>query len=336
MRDNQPKPVRQHAFRQLLDRIHRLSPRQVEDVLSTAKPVRQRREALAEIEARTERERKCPHCGCEQRQKWGATRTGVQRFRCGSCKRSYSGMTHSRICGLHRPDLFLEAIRDMMSDRPLSCRKLGARLGLTKDTIWRWRMIVLKALSAPSGMLFAGIVEVDETYQRESRKGSRGWVRHRQDPKKWPQPPRQPWRDYKSGRLKMLRGLSRWQLPLLTVADRGGHRVLRRIPDVKDITIEASLVPILAPDAVLCTDRAPRYAALTRKNRIEHFMVSNAPGRRLASPAHHIQNVNAMHARYKEFIRQFRGPASKYLDRYLRWFLLQRQCSPIEVFGQVA
>lgn len=224
----------------------------------------------------------------------------------------------------------------MVSDRPLSCRKLGARLELTKDTIWRWRMIVLDALAAPSGALFAGIVEVDETYQRESRKGSREWVRHRRDPKSWPQPPRQPWRDYRSGRHKMLRGLSRWQLPLLTAADRGGHRLLRRIPDVKEITIEASLLPILAPDAVLCTDRAPRYAALTRKHGIEHFTVGNAPGRRLASPAHHIQNVNAMQAGYKEFIRQFRGPASIYLDRYLRWFLLRRRSSAVEVFGQAA
>lgn len=32
----------------------------------------------------------------------------------------------------------------------------------------------------------------------------------------------------------MLRGLSRWQLPILTLADRGGARRLERIPDRRD------------------------------------------------------------------------------------------------------
>ena len=61
----------------------------------------------------------------------------------------------------------------MFSDRPRSCRKPAFSLGKTKDTIWRWRMLLLAAVGHGSDAKFGGIVEVDETHQRESRKESR-------------------------------------------------------------------------------------------------------------------------------------------------------------------
>ena len=36
----------------------------------------------------------------------------------------------------------------------------------------------------------------------------------------------------------------------------------------------------------------------------------------------HIQNVNAYHSRLKNWVRQFHGVATKYLDHYLGWFRL--------------
>ncbi len=251
------------------------------------------------------------------------TRTGVHRFRCVSCARTYSGLTGTPLCGLHRHDLVFEVIRDMISDQPLSCRKLAARLGRTKDTVWRWRLIILQALKGPSDACLAGIVEADETYQRESRKGSREWVRHIVDPKNHPKPPRLQWHRYRSGRIKMMRGLSRWQLPIMTAVDRSGKRFFERIGDTSNATIIATLSPVVARDAVLCSDRAQPYAAFARFQGLAHHRLSSAAGLRV-SGAFHIQNVNALHSRYREFIARFRGPASKYLDGYLRWFLVRR------------
>lgn len=133
-------------------------------------------------------------------------------------------LTGTEICGLHRHDLFLEAIRNMLSDTPLSCRKLAARFDVTKDTVWRWRMIILEALAEACDKGFSGVVEVDETYQRESRKGSREWANHAANANQHPAPPRPQWYVFRSGRIKMARGLSKWQIPLLKVVDRGGRR----------------------------------------------------------------------------------------------------------------
>ncbi|WP_456299516.1 IS1/IS1595 family N-terminal zinc-binding domain-containing protein [Paracoccus zhejiangensis] len=79
---------------------------QIEDLLSAATAIRRTRASLAEIEARTEWDHQCPHCDCSRRQKWGQTRTGVQRYRCTDWLRSYSGLTGSVICGFYQHDLF--------------------------------------------------------------------------------------------------------------------------------------------------------------------------------------------------------------------------------------
>jgi len=327
--------ISQHTFRMFLNQLPQLTASQIEDLLSSATAIRWTRASLAEIEARTDKEQMCPGCSSEHRQKWGKTRTGVQRYRCSACLQTYSGLTGSAICGLHRHDLFLETIRNMFSDHPLSCRKLSRQLGKTKDTIWRWRMLILEAVGIASDDTFAGIVEVDETHQRESRKGSREWVLHAQDPSIHPAPPRHQWYIYKSGRVKMQRGLSRWQLPLLTITDRSGHQYLERVKNRSIPVIDAALAPVVAPDSILCTDGAAAYARFSKKNNMTHHILANKPGARVVQRAFHIQNVNSLHSRYDGFIRPFRGPAAKYLGRYLRWFLLRAKLGPEEAFRRI-
>lgn len=45
-------------------------------------------------------------------------------------------------------------------------------LGPSRDTIWRWRLAIIGALPPEPDGTLAGIVEVDDAHQRESRKGS--------------------------------------------------------------------------------------------------------------------------------------------------------------------
>lgn len=322
------------TFRQLMEAIETLSPRQLEELVSRALSARSRKEAHADIEHYSGHG--CPHCGHGKMQKWGTTPTGIQRQRCAACGRTSSALTGSPLRGLHHFDRFLDMLRDMLSDQPLSCRKLAAKLQVSKDTIWRWRLRALKHLSGGSDQTFAGIIEADETFQRESRKGSREWARHAADPTTHPQPPRLQWHRYKSGRFKMQRGLSRWQLPIITVVDRSGRKLFQRIRDCKHATIDQVLGPLVPADAELCTDAAPAYGSFAASRNIAHFVVRNAPNQRLASPAHHIQNTNSLHSRYEEFIRRFRGPASKYLPLYLAWFLYaQRGTQPRTAFAEI-
>ena len=80
---------------------------------------------------------------------------------------------------------------------------------------------------------------------------------------------------------------------------------------------------LLPHDAILCSDGARAYANVAGQGGIAHFVVGSKPGTRVAAGCYHIQNVNSLHAQYSEFIRRFRGPATKNLSGYIRWFELR-------------
>ena len=125
-----------HDFRRFLDALGKLNPAQIEDAQTKILDLRRKSEAISEIEALTNQEHKCPFCSDPKRQKWIRTRTKVQRYRCCGCQRTYSGRTGSAIGRIHRPDLFMEALRDMLGNSvPQSVRKLAKQLGLNKYTI---------------------------------------------------------------------------------------------------------------------------------------------------------------------------------------------------------
>ena len=158
----------------LLSSIANLPPRKIAEAEAALATARRRAEVVVGIDAAASKQA-CPRCGGAKRSSWGTKRAGARRWRCLACKKTWSGRTGTPVARIHRPGLFIELMRNMLdpTETPLSCRKMACRLGLSKDTVWRWRMIVLEHLVTVPTEVMTGIVETDETYQRESRKGSR-------------------------------------------------------------------------------------------------------------------------------------------------------------------
>lgn len=319
--------MKQKSFENLLKRLHGLTPDQAKALIRSVQDMTAQNAALELIDQKA-REASCPHCSATDKQKWGRTRTGTQRYRCSQCRKTYNGRTGSSIAWIRRLDLFYRVVEDMFaSPTPGSVRHLAKEFSISKDTVWRWRQIILGSMSQSIEPL-GGIVEVDETFVRESRKGSREWVRHQRDPAQYPQPPRLRWYEYKLTGALMKRGLSKWRLPVLTATDRSGNRFAERLPDRRDRTIYQCLSPIIQRDAALCSDGLSAYARFAQASGISHFVLGSKPGTRKIGQSFHIQNVNALHSRMKDFLRPFKGPAKKYLDGYVDWYFVRIGMDP--------
>ena len=96
------------------------------------------------------------------------------------------------------------------------------------------------------------------------------------------------------------------------------------LPAVNADTLREVIAPVVDEDIVLVTDghRAdPRCAAAIGA----HHEALNLSRSERVRGAFHIQvaadpAVNNRHSRLKDFLRRYRGVATRYLDNYLRWF----------------
>lgn len=308
-------------FRRFCAALRRLSTAQMRALRARLGGLDARLVVLSQVDARGEALRACVHCGGASLQRWGETETGLRRWRCKTCARSFSATTGTVLAGIRQPAKLVQVLDDMMAKHPSSCRVLARRLDIDKTTVWRWRIRILQALSASSAGQLEGIVEADEKFFRESRKASREWVRHRRDPDRFPAPPRPRWRDFRRlGRL-FPAGLSKWQVPVLTMADRAGAKRAEVLPDRRAETLVASLDVHVGQDAVLCSDGDSAYHHFARRRGIPHYRLHPKRGQRVIQKAFHIQNVNNLHGRFEQFMKPFRGPATRYLPAYTTWFL---------------
>jgi transposase-like protein len=317
--------VNRAQFHRLCAGLHHLSPRQVSDLEARLSGLGDRMEVLAALDARGEEMRACPRCGADALGRWGVDRRGLRRLRCRACKRTCSATAGSPLAGLRRPEAFRAVLRDMIdADHPASCRRLAARLGVDKTTVWRWRMRILAALERATRAL-GGVVEADQTTRRESRKGSREWVRHARDPEAHPKPPRPTWRDWRRLGLALPLGHSPWRIPVLALVERAGDRRAGRLKDHNAPSLHAALEPALRQDAVLCSDGDGAFATFARARGVTHYAIPAKHGPRVLPGAFHIQTVNNLHAALKDFLRPFKGPATRYLDGYLTWFIARQR-----------
>ena len=125
---------------------------------------------------------------------------------------------------------------------------------------------------------------------------------------------------HKRGKDNAKRGLSKDQVCVVVMCDRGGNEA-DHISGTGPVTakwLESNLKQHISPDSVLVTDGSSSFSSFCTNSGIEHKVVINKEGKRIQGP-YHIQNVNAYHSSLKNWIHRFNGVATKYLNNYLAW-----------------
>lgn len=298
-----------------------------------AEVVEWQRLAVAAIEERRAG-RACPHCSAAALGRWGSTPKGRRRWRCRSCQRTCCGTTDTVLLGLHKPDKFAELLTDMTGDAPRACRPLAASMDVDKTTVWRWRRRVAEALLSRDRPPAAEMLESTSCIVRESRKASREWVRHAQDPLRFPPPDRRRWIDYRVHRLPLPQPMTPYLIEVRLVADgRGGGAGQVIYPNVAD--------PRVGPcetEGAATTSRclqnplasfAPGSAGFAKpaqavdNNAREAATATSVPRRGLQAPADAARCAAfpSLRSRFAAFIGPFRGPSTRHLPGYVAWFV---------------
>jgi transposase-like protein len=257
-------------------------------------------ECIALIE-QAARGRPCPRCGCARVHRCGQA-SGLQRFRCLGCGRSYNALTGTPLARLRKKECWLPYLQCVLESRTVRDAARLVRVHRTTSFRWRHRFVPGAMRDRPAPL--SAIVEADETYRLESQKGSRKLTR----------------RPRKRGGVARRRGVNREHDCLLVARDRTGQTLDFHTGrgQVTVAHLHACLKPVLPADVLLISDGALAYRHFAAQAHVTHEAVNIEGGIR-ARGAIHIQNVNSWHSRFKSWLVRFRGVASRYLINYSGW-----------------
>ncbi len=185
----------------------------------------------------------------------------------------------------------------------LTCRAAARHVGIHKDTAWRWRHRLLAEHLRLGWPALRGTLETMERMTLVSQKGERGL----------PPMPRMHRDRFRSGRERA------W---LLITRDRDGNvfeRVLRSVPPTATDVAEV-LGPRCGRVEWLLARRTP-YELLAAQRGLAYANATVGWG----APQFSILRVLRYDRRMRDWLVRFCGVATRYLERYMRWFALVDQ-----------
>ncbi|WP_314443053.1 IS1595 family transposase [Massilia timonae] len=292
-------------FEKLFAQLALLNQPQRRQVLAALHPAAGLDRMIALIGAIRSKGRRCPDCACERCHRHGQA-NDLQRFRCCACGRTFNDLTGTPLARLRHKGKWLDYLETVLDSRTV--RAAAKRVGVHRNTTFRWRHRFLDRVKDDRPERLVGIVEADEMFLLESQKGARKLDRQ----------PR------KRGGRAALRGISHHLDCILVARDRSGQTIdaVTGRGALKVAQLVKHLLPKLDSQALLVTDANAVYSAFARAHGIAHQAVNLSVGERVRNGtegAIHVQNVNAYHRRFKEWLARFHGVASRWLPNYLGW-----------------
>jgi len=292
-------------FAKLFAQLQQLNGPQRQQVLAALHPAAGLDRIIVLIDEIRSKGRRCPECACDRIHRHGHA-NDLQRFRCCRCGRTFNDLTGMPLARLRLKAKWLDYLSTLLDSRAV--RPAAKQVGVHRNTAFRWRHRFLERVKDDRPERLSGIVEADEMFLLESQKGSR----------KLDRKPRK--RGGKAGR----RGISRELDCILVARDRSGQTIdaVTGRGALQAVHRAEHLLPKLDPQALLVTDANGAYPAFARAHGVAHQAVNLSAGERVRSSAAgaiHVQNVNAYHRRFREWLARFHGVASHRLPHYLGW-----------------
>jgi transposase-like protein len=252
----------------------------------------------------------CLKCGSDRIRRYGFYRKR-RRYRCRFCGSTFNELSNSPIAGTHYPDRWKNFVDCMVEG--LSVEKTAASVGVSIPTAFSWRHKLLEKYEKVADIMLRGIIEADETFFLFSEKGQKKLSAKRQARKR--------------GSKATKRGISDEQVPVIVGCDRNGNVVIGvagrgriSMADVRDVVNDR-----IGENVTLCTDAHSSFKAYAKAYRLSYVGLNISQGKRVVKrkkEKYHIQNVNNIHSRLKQWMDRFNGVSTKYLQNYMNWFSL--------------
>lgn len=245
----------------------------------------------------------CPHCESHSIIAKGTDRD-QQRYRCKDCGKCFRETTGMAFHGLKKRELLPTYLYHLLKGSSIQDSAQG--VGISTQTSFDWRHKILASLQEVDLEVFKGIVEGDELFLAESQKGSRSLDRK---PRK---------RGGITGK-----GISDDHVAVVATCDRSGNICMKVAGRgrVTKAAISRTIGRRTDKNNILCSDAHTSYTAFAKQEGMVHHTLNASKGERVKDKIYHIQHANNLCSRFRKWIGNLGGVATKYLQNYLNWFV---------------
>ena len=253
---------------------------------------------------------KCPYCHKKTKMIKKGLARGKQRYLCMECEHKFTYDSHMITSFLKIDvDEFIEICIDTLTMVPI--HKTAAHLNRSIKCVFQNRhkfLSMLEKYLESEKTQLSGTIECDETYVLKSSKGfslKHRKARHRGEPSKF-------------------RGISHEQICIVTTTDRNAHEIFLAVGQsrpTKDI-IQDTFKNNIAQRSIIYTDGTDCYNSLAE---CKNCKVVHLKGHQSYNQVEHLNVVNHIHSVIKNKLAQYRGVATKYINRYTALFVCMRR-----------
>ena len=251
-------------------------------------------------------ERACPSCGSLDTH---GCKHAKMPYRCRDCRKYFGVKTGTVMAGSPLPlRKWVYAIYlDCTSLKGVSSMKLRRDLGITQKTAWFMQQRIREAFRAEGPVVFAGPVEVDETYF-----GGRERNKH------------------ESKKLKAGRGPV-GQTAVVGAKDRENNRVTARVVESTDReTLQGFVRSHTSQGTKVYTDEAGAYDGLENRESVKHSVAEYVKGQA------HTNGVESFWSMLKRAHKgTFHKLSAKHLQRYVNEFSGRHNIRDLDTIRQM-
>ena len=249
----------------------------------------------------------CPNCGSRKIIKYGH-KDNKQRFLCHTCNQTYMHTTNTLMDHSHYGrSVWADFIKYTISGESLDF--CADNLGFSHQTAFTMRHKFLMALEdylKKNPVILSGVSEFDETFVLESYKGTRFSEDSARKPRL-------------HGAKAQSRGISNEWVAICTGIQRDGGAIactVNRAKPTKEELAEIFAVSIQAGTIAL-TDGLRSYNVFKDQN-----ICAVVDTTKETEGFYNLNTVNSFHSYIKDIYNQYRGVATKYINRYNAMFSL--------------
>jgi len=235
----------------------------------------------------------CAHCKSEDVIRYG-TYNEKQRYKCKTCKKTFTDFTNSPLNMCHFPNKWPEFIECTI--KGFSLRKSSRIIKVSYVTLFYWRHKLLIALKNIQNTEFIGLVEVADIFLSNSLKGQRNIDRApRKSGNKY---------EYLAGK----------KVCIITAVDQLKNVTSRATLNLgfSRNCVDGAIGNLVSKKNILVFNQKPAYSSFCKAKKI-NFHPSSIK-------KYSIKSVRSYMGNFLHWMLRFKGIASKYTNGYLSWF----------------